>query len=291
MRTFFYFVPDRNTLTPVQAAELGLAYAFERGIDCAQCPRGPGGQAGIVIAQQDSYEDGQLGYHADAQAWRQIPGSIVWVGYYKNQPPGPDDLARKQQLTGRWIECDDGRLWLAPIARTYSDRMEGDELKIYFSAKLPQRLDLAADGRWLAGDVTPRYAALWELNEAWVRISDKLPSEEDQRRFTYHGQNDAAVLCLQANYRLGRAEAALIGLLNDAVTLQILDCLIDLETLTALIKKKVSLMESRAALTPPAGSGSSAGPAASTPTTDPPAPTSPDSPPASPTPNPSTSTS
>src|SRR4051812_4036218 len=111
MRSFFYFVPNQQALTPEGAVKLGLAYAFERGIDCTQVQNGPGGQAGIVCAQQDSYDLGKNGYHEKQQVWRQIPNSEIWVGHYKDELPGSEDLARAKQLNGWALELGDGQRW------------------------------------------------------------------------------------------------------------------------------------------------------------------------------------
>lgn len=277
MNPFFYFIPNRNTLTPADAAAVGLAYAFEKSIDCAQVSNGPGGKHGIVCAQSDSYGDGQLGYRPENQVWIQIPGSEIHVGHYKGHLPTADELLRQKPLGGHILELDSGDRWLCPQARSYSEKMEGDELAIYWHCQLPQRLSLGADGHWVRGGVTGRYAALWELTEAWQRMKFPDAPENDRRRFDDEGQIDAAVLCLQANYRIGRLEASLLGLLNDELVGQILDCNIDWATFVSLIQKKTALaaakMASSSPSIPPATPNSSAGPAGETPITDQPAPT------------------
>jgi hypothetical protein len=276
MRTFFYFVPGRDSLRVADLAALGLAYAFERGIDCRPAMGVLGGQNGVVFAQQDSYAEGQLGYYADRQVWKQAPGSALWVGHYKEQLPGPEDLARKKQLDGHWLELDDGQQWLVPVARSYSERATGKEMDIVWTLQLPQRLDLAADGRWVTGAVVNRYAALWELAEAWLRVRTGEATDTDRARYDAQGEKDAAVLALQANYRLGRVEAALLGLLNDNLVGDVLDQLIDLPNYIRLVKKKAALIRSQSEnseSSTPAGCGSSAGLAGEILTTDPALPT------------------
>jgi hypothetical protein len=272
MRSFFYFVPGRQILTLADAAKIGLAYAFETGIDCTQVPtNGPGGQAGIVCAQQDSYVLGKNGYHASQQVWRQMPGSDVWVGHYRDELPGPEDLARAKQLSGKLLDLADNRQWQIPMARSYSERAAGDDVELFWTVQLPMRLDIAADGRWVTNGVNPRYAALWELAESWLRIRIGTPTDDDRKRLDFAGQNDAAVLSLQTNYRVGRIEAALLGLLTDELVVSILDQLVDLQTLSDFTKKKAMTVPS----TPSAGSASCGGLADAIPTTVPLVPTSP----------------
>ena len=284
MRSFFYFVPNKQTLTREDAAALGLAYAFDGGIDCTQVQNGPGGQNGVICAQQDRYDLGKNGYHEKRQVWRRVPhrgdescgaqAPGIWVGHYKDELPRPEDLARGKQLTGWSIELGDGQRWNLPLARAYSETGGGEEAELRWTVKLPQKLDLAADGRWIRDGISPRYAALWELAEAWLRLSTNTATPEDQARFDEQGETDGAVCCLQANYRLGRVEAALLGLFQeDELVVEILDRLIDRPTVEAFTKKKLAALAARLNSTPPAGSSSSAGPADATPVTGPPAPT------------------
>jgi hypothetical protein len=274
MRSFFYFVPNRQILTLADSAKIGLAYAFEAGIDCTQVQNGLGGQPGIVCAQQDSYVLGKNGYHASQQIWRQIPGSEVWVGHYRDELPGPEDLARAKQLSGWSLELGDGQRWVVPMARSYNEHGSGEDAELRWSVGLPQRLDLAADGRWTRTGISPRYAALWELAEGWLRMRTQTSSPDDHARFDEQGETDGAVCALQANYRLGRVEAALLGLFQvDDMVVEVLDRLIDRPTVEAFTKKKLALMAMAASATPGAGCNSSAGPAAAIPATGPPAPT------------------
>lgn len=284
MRTFFYFVPNRETVRPEDLAALGLAYAFERGVECRGAMNVLGGQNGVVCAQTDSFEFGQLGFYAGQQVWQPGPPAgdsgkpAFWVGHFKDQLPGPDDLARKKQLDGQWLEMDDGQNWLVPVARSTSERPAIDDIEIVWTMRLPQRLELAADGRWVSGAVNARYAALWELAEAWLRVRTNNATDADRQRLDVQGEIDAAVLALQANYRLGRVEASLLGMLNDNLVVDVLDQLIDLPNFTRLVKKKLALARSRkeaaaSASSPRAGCDSSVGPAGETPITDPPLPT------------------
>lgn len=283
MRTFFYFIPDRRTLTPAEAAQLGLAYAFDDGqsIDCTPVDHALDGQSGVVCAQQDTYSPGQCGYHKKSQTWRRVPPRCadaggaqadpgIWVGYYTDAPPGPLDLARDKLLAGEAVSLQDGQPWIVPLARSYSERGEGDQSELTWTVQLPQRLDLAADGKWTTSGVIGRYAALWELAEGWLRVRDATASEADFSRFDFQGQIDGAVLALSANYRLSRVEAALLGLFSDELTKRVLDTLCDLETLLAWCKKKAMRESSIADRASPAGSASSAGPAAEILTTAPP---------------------
>jgi hypothetical protein len=57
---------------------------------------------------------------------------------------------------------------------------------------------------------------------------------------------DGAVTALAANYRLGRLEAAMLGILNDVKMNEILRALVDWPTVLALHKKKEAASHSPA---------------------------------------------
>lgn len=272
MPGFLYFVPNQTFLRREDLVALGLAYAFESpAVSNRGVSGGPAGQDGVLVAGA-GLDGSQVLYVKDRQTWRQIPQSTVWVGYETAAPPSPDDLARADQLDGYWLELADGQRWLVPIARGYRESADEGELKLYWSLRLPQRLELAADGRWTDGGILPRYAALWDFAQSWLALRCGTAGEEDVRRLDAQGRIDAAVLALQANYQLSRVEAALLGLLTDQHCVAILDRLIDWPKVEQFQKKMTSRLADRVEATPqasPAGSLSPAGATAETPTTDP----------------------
>lgn len=276
---FLYFVPGRHTLGREQLAGLGLGYMLDAGSDFStrDVPgAGPSGGSGVVFASVPPDHTGHVKVDLGNQVWRQVPGSEAWVGHYKDRRPTPDNLARTEQLPGHWLKLLDGSEWLVPIARDWIEA-DGD---CRWRIVLPRALDLAADGRWTYGPVVARYQPLWELTEAWISHRCGKPQE----RFADQGDINAAVYVLQQNYRLGRVEAAMLGILRDELVAPVLDCLIDWPTWLAYCKKKTAKLPSGPSPSPdssetgstpsqPAGSDSNAGPAASIPATAPPAPT------------------
>lgn len=255
---FLYFFPDRNSLGRDELAGLGLGYMLEPDspLSTVGVNAGPeGGPGGVVFAAVAGPAAAHVGLHRERQTWRQIPGSPAWVGHYRDQVPGPEQLARREQIVGHVVELADGRKWIVPAARAWSDEGIGDELALRYRVALPQRLDLAADGRWTLAGVLPRYQSLWELGEAVYNLRSGQLTPADHERFSGDGEIDAAVLCLQANYRLGRIEAALLGLLTDETVRQVLDCLVDWPTLREFLKKKPNWRKTKG---PPPAPGSSA---------------------------------
>jgi hypothetical protein len=103
--------------------------------------------------------------------------------------------------------------------------------------------------------------------QALFGIEDATDGKPLQVALDFDGLHEAAIQALQQNYRLGPAEADLLGLLTGEIAREILEALIDLPTRVAWFKKKQSAAAD-------GGSNTAAGSPAGTPATVPPAPTS-----------------
>ena len=280
---FLYYLPGLQSGLPLETARAaGLAYALDGPISTVGVRGGPDGGDGVVLALAKSIQPEELSYHPDRQTWRKIPACSAWVGLSPEsrvQGPGSHStlgsqlstsLARAKQLGGHEVVLADGRRWLVPMARGWVEQ-DGD-LRWYHN--LPQQSVLADDGRWSEGDVLPRYAPLWELAMRFedarrVAVSVETPGDGESVRvqFDFDGLHQAAVRCLQENYRIGPAEAALLNLLTADISREICEALIDIPTRLEWFKKKQSAP-------PAAGLSTAAGSPAETPDTGPRVPTS-----------------
>lgn len=252
----FYFFPAVQKATAETFRAAGLAHALdgELGIASRQVfDRGPDGGPGCVAALAGS-DDG-LGYHGDRQRWRKIPASPspAWVGVPSEPPTLPEQLARRRLVPGHAVELADGRPWIVPIARRWDDGEGG-----WYRA-LPARSRLDENGQWQSGDVLETYRDLWETASAWDEslanaVQKKTADGRVSARFDFPGLHAAALKVLAVNYRLGPAEADLLGLLTENHCIEILHAAIDVPTRIAWFAQKKTAAD-------PAGTSSPAGPA------------------------------
>ena len=190
-------------------------------------------------------------------------GQYRWVGKYAG-PVAPESLARRDQLGGHWVTLADDQEWLCPVARSFSS----DDGPPRWLRQLPSAVNIDDDGNWIISSVVDRYAHLWEIAEKWFQAwSGAEASEAGENgkttvEFDFSGGLDAALTCLQTNYRLGKAEAVLLGLFDHMTPRVVLNALIDEPTYMDWFQKK-SREES-------AGSNTAAGSVVSTQATDPP---------------------
>lgn len=236
-----YFIPRATRQVKLaEARALGLAYALEDKLTPAGVAHGPDGQAGVVVADPDRVPPHKIGYYQAEQAWRKIPGGstaagdALWVGIYTADPPTPADLVRLRPLVGHGVTLADGRRYTVPVARSIDEA--ADEL-VYHN-RLPQAITIDDEGEWQPAGVLAQYTRLWEIACAWWDA--RLGAQETDAGWTFHfaQANDCALEALAANYRLGKAELALCGLLTEEAVVAVLDALIDWPTVISWLKKK-----------------------------------------------------
>jgi len=242
MAGLLYFLPGRDRsikLPDVKAA--GLDYAFEDRCTPAGVERGPDGERGVIVADDERIEAHRIGYYPDKQTWRRIPGLDAWVGMYTDDPPEPTDLIRQRALPGHWVRLGDGHDWLIPVARAAAEQ---DSTLVWYQA-LPQATTIDEEGRWIQGGVLPAYQRLWDIAMRWwdaVVAAETIEESETSAKIEldFEEINDGALLALATNYRVGKAEVALLGLFDDQCVREILAALIDMPTIQAWLKKKAA---------------------------------------------------
>jgi len=250
MAGLFYYAPGRVSVYREDLAAIGLGYAFERNPDCRQCQRGPDGDRGVVFADSRFVPLALLGYFEAAQRWSKVPGSAAWVGVNNDTPPKPNDLARDSQIVGHYVALADDQSYLCPVARALD--MSGDSLTPYLA--LPRTVAVDESGEWGTGGVVPKFRRLWDTATRWFEaVRGAGIGDDSAAKFEFADIAESALLALQTNYRVGKAEVSLLGLFDDRCMTEVLQALVDWPTLEAWLKKKAA---SSAAL---AGSSSEPG--------------------------------
>ena len=262
---FLYFIPGgSNAIDRAKLCEAGLGYVFGGRCDSfrhVETTRGPEGTGQGVLVSLPG--ENRLGLFPDRQKWQKVPGSQAFVGMYSDaDPPAPRQLLQDDPLAGHEVALGDGRRWCVPIALAPAE----NDGQIVAYSPLPRKMGLDAAGKFTPGDIELKYEGLWAAVAAYQNsmAEGAIAAGEDAERFSFELDDEWAVDVLQANYRLGRAEIVLLGLLTwqGPFVQKILDAASDAPAFE-LLKKKLDS----------AGSSSNAGPPACTPATDRPSPT------------------
>jgi len=224
-----YFIEGLAACSREQAAAHGLAGVLPT-IESRQTSRGPSGGGGVIVGVTSE----RLGFDQSAQTWRKLPGGKVWFGWWNDAPPGPEDLQRTEQLPGHLVKLRDGREWLVPLARAWSDSG--------YSPKIPAAIDFDESGKLCRGKVEPQYRDLEDAASSYADFFFDGGSVDREQLLKW--SCDA----LAVNYRISRYEALALGLFDDQflAAQDVLRAAIDWPGLRAIFEKKEAGQQSDA---------------------------------------------
>lgn len=210
MSGFLYFVPKFSrqvTLKDIKTWCLG--YAFESAVRGGICQNNtPTKTQGTIFADPGRHDEGRIKMDMDAQVWRKMPRpgqEDVYIGYWKDSPPGPDDLKRANQLGGYQLKLADGKQWLIPVVRLF------DEAAGELRSNLPSYIDVDDNGNPKPGQVVPLYAHLEDLTAPFAEAMISSPDTNFEDVDIYR----AARVLLQVNYVVDMIEIAQAKVLTD----------------------------------------------------------------------------
>jgi len=223
------FAP-RGTVSREILASRGLAESWRdvRTLDdvarCEVIGAGPDGHPGLCVSALPVVvrePPRRLGFYPDEKAivWEQL-GPDLWGAIDREFPPTPEDLARPKLTAGHAVMLDDGRMWVVPVIR----RFDG-------GCGLPQRAWWDSSGQFCL-DPKPDYRELWEMSaEAEALFSTP------GAKITYERGIAMALAFLGLNYRIGKPEQTLIGLIHTGNFPEILSAAIDGPKVTAYLEE------------------------------------------------------
>lgn len=208
MSGFLYFADGiENPITTELVRQLELSHAFA-GVPMHGriAGRTPSGGVGTIMCEQSRLEPFDMAYRPDVQVWRKRPGDeCVYVGYWKESPPTPSDLARHKQLAGDTIQLADGNKWQVP-------RFWWHAAKDGFQLQLPRYYDLDEKAEWVYGDVDEEFAHLKPLADRLMAAIYFSAGDESINPLSTVEALDAARQLLAVNYVLSAIECVMLKL-------------------------------------------------------------------------------
>lgn len=214
---FLYYRPGHNrSVSFDDIKHWGLEYAFDKAPVSGPCQGGTpdGGSGHVFIGSRANGETPLM--NLEKQTWRKLPGdrmgNPVYCGFWNENKPTPEELARNPLLPGYPYTLCDGHAWRVPIVRRYVDDTH--------TCSLPRLMDFDDDGKPIEGEVASKYRHLWELTKPIV--DDLLAycgmAEEPAEKLSKAQTVEAAVTLLQANYRVSLAELVLLEAFHNDAT-------------------------------------------------------------------------
>jgi hypothetical protein len=235
MSGFLYFADGiRNPMTDELVSQLDLRYAFD-GIPMHGPIDGrtPSGGPGTIMCEQSRLEPYDPVYRGDEyQVWRKRPGDdCVWIGYWRDSPPTPADLARHKQLAGDGVELG-GHAWKIPQFWWHAEE-DG------FQPKLPRYFDLSDKGEWIYGDIDEAHAHLKPLADRLLAAIYFSGSDPSVPPLTTIELLETAPQLLAINYVVSPVECVMLKLFKkDGALRRMAELAVDYDTAMEWVKKK-----------------------------------------------------
>ncbi len=221
-----YFLPDETLLGILRdglilrdvLARHGIADSFSdvqgpKAGDCdaADCPSGPEGLKGIILAYKRPDGKGPAPhYQARGWDWTKCRDNL-WLGTHGEVTA--DDLQRSKMYAGYPIPLADMGDWTVPIIRRDDDTTE-----------LP-RVMCIDDAGAFHETIREKYRAAWEATqEVLMWLTDETPMDQIDTRQAFQ----LAVKALTINYRFGLAEQRALSVIDSENYITILGMTIDI---------------------------------------------------------------
>lgn len=201
--------PDLDHLKRIGLDRTWYGWDYEpdslQGLEGVRCSKGPDDGHGWVGTLQPEIKESQCEtrYYPDQQEWRpcfQNGGVTHWVGWYRDDPPGPKDLERPfrnfHAVLGQPYKLEDGNSWLIPRAKGREDRRT-----------LPTMPAIDQKTGEMYRTKHPGCTDLFDIADAiygWIVEDGETPSENDYTSW--------ACTILQSQYRIDRSLIIYLGL-------------------------------------------------------------------------------
>jgi len=136
-RGLLYHIPGQQNASP-EVVKSAFPHLDKPG-QVNACHAGPSGQSGVIFSPAGKVFPN---YKPEEQEWRCCEGGKTWIGWPKDGQPKPEDLARKKQIEGAYIELQDGNKWLIPRMKLFPFVYAFDETGAKVRSIAPAYADL-----------------------------------------------------------------------------------------------------------------------------------------------------
>jgi hypothetical protein len=228
---FLYFLPGETAANKGILEQFGIAdrlptFSFRGPQILAQkggmlCKNGTEGAVEIrgVLVGMCGAEDLKCDF--SAQNWELVDDlrrPAWYLGWYVDRPPSEADLSRVRLSPGYPVEMGNGERWIIPPARRYPE-----------GTSLPSTFKLAADGTERR-EIVKAYEDLFDALRPYAESYYAAAMRKDKSAPGEDLPDLPLAICydlLGVNYRIGRPEINVLGLVTDSSRVSILLAAID----------------------------------------------------------------
>ena len=208
--------------------ERGVADLLPEPVSSRHVNAGPDGQQGLVLVHGEH----RVGYFPESQVWTQHKDGVQ-VGFDPANPPGPEHLARPEQIDGHPVELADGNGWVVPIVRS-----------VMHGSMLPQQLVLDTGGNWTGRPLEIYAQHEQDAERIWEQVIAEAGAAEDENGETVSAPEPMqlddmmriAVDALAVNYRIDKWIVSALGLMTTRHPMQIGRAMVDWPAVEEAVK-------------------------------------------------------
>lgn len=198
--------------------------------DCVPCYKFIDGSSGIIFNINGRFKSQmkRIGFYNEVQDWTDFPigDKILSIGVNLDDPVLPTDLIRKDYLNGHKVELGDGREWVIPLARKFTD-----------GCILPKEWVMLREGE-LVNTTISKYLEIQSIAEKLAvhcgvaeGVKDNDFINTDSKLFM------VCVNILKVNYNLSYKEVSVLKLLNSKNTIEIPQAVVDMPYILSVMEQ------------------------------------------------------
>lgn len=241
---------DREVLRKLGMADLWRDTLADKAVDWLATEwlsnKTPGNTPGMFVSALpvESHRPPRTVTQFDDGSWRWLAGENgVWLGIDTLAPVKPEDVERRNQYKGHWVELADGNEWLIPVIRRpvwgqktiKTDDGEDRQVDGFLDGipRLSQIMTMDPATRRVTRSIRPVDQRIWDWSASFYPLvysdgfNQTAPLPQDEETFAF------AASLLAMNYRVGLAEINAWQLFEDRVLIPVIQAAMDLPWIKA----------------------------------------------------------
>lgn len=241
---------DRDVLRKLGLADLWRDTLAERSVDWMATEwsgaNTPSNRPGMFVSALpvESHRPPRTVTKFDDGSWQWVAGANdVWLGIDTLAPVKPEDVERRNQYKGHWVELADGNEWLIPVIRrpawgqkTIKTDDGEEQLVDGFLEGVPrlsQIMTMDPATRKVTRSIRPVDQRIWDWSATFYGVvyddghnkKRTMPTDDDSFAF--------AATLLAMNYRVGLAEINAWQLFEERCLIKVIQAAMDLPWIEA----------------------------------------------------------
>lgn len=216
---FLYAVNNASVLSAevVKKTGLGDILADISKVSAVTSTIGPGGDRCLLFG---NIKAAAMRFKPEEQQWVESFNKEYWVGFYIEDPPATEDLAKETQLSGHEVKLGNDGLWLIPVARKFAE-----------GAIMPLTLGIGSKGEIITKTIAEYIGFSGRAEKYYHETMREVFELNFDKQITTEEKVELAFESIMLNYHVGFEEIFALDLINTLNLREVCEAVIDVPTL------------------------------------------------------------